>query len=85
MGDLIQAVNTTPIIDHHAHNLLTSSGIGAHEMLAITSEAAGPALQHTPSTLAHLRAVNGLADILKCEATWDIVNKAIQSKRKGTS
>jgi hypothetical protein len=81
MEDVIEAINTTPIIDHHAHNLLTASDIDAHEMMAITSEAAGLALQHTPSTLAHIRAVKGLAQILECEQEWDAVQKAIKSKR----
>lgn len=85
MEDLIKAVDTTPIIDHHAHNLLTASDIDAHEMMAITTEADGPALEQTSSTLAHLRAVKGLAQILKCEPNWDAVQKAIQSRREGTS
>jgi len=82
MEHLIKAINTTPIIDHHAHNLLTASDIDAHEMMAITTEAAGPALRRTPSTLAHMRAVKGLAAVLECEPTWDSVRTAIEVKRK---
>ncbi|KAK4691745.1 glutamine synthetase, partial [Lecanoromycetidae sp. Uapishka_2] len=65
MEELIKAIDSTPIIDHHAHNLLTASNVGAHQMMAITSEATGSALEHTPSTLAHIRAVNGLAEVLE--------------------
>ena len=81
MERLTEVINTTPIIDHHAHNLLTASDIGAHDMMSITSEAAESALRHTPHTLAHLRAVKGLAHVLVCEQTWDAVQLSIQAKR----
>lgn len=83
MEELIKTIEDTPIIDHHAHNLLRPSGIGAHDFLAITSEAAGPALkQGAPSTLAHLRAVHQLAKVLNCDSTWDAVQTAIEQKRE---
>lgn len=82
MESLVEAVATTPIIDHHAHNLLIPSEIGAHDLLSITSEANGPALQQgAPSTLAHLRAVHQLAKLLDCDPTWSAVQTAIQRKR----
>ena len=83
MEDLIEAIETTPIIDHHAHNLLLSSEINAHNLLSITSEAQGPALkQGAPSTLAHLRAVHQLSKILECDATWTAVQAKIEQRRK---
>ena len=82
MEDLVQVIQNTPIIDHHAHNLLLASDINAHDLLSITSEANGSTLkQGAPSTLAHLRAVHQLARILQCDQTWDAVQAAIQKKR----
>ncbi|MCJ1288000.1 hypothetical protein MMC26_007353 [Xylographa opegraphella] len=78
---LIEAVQRTPIIDHHAHNLLLPDELSAHDMLSMTTEATGPALAHTPSTLAHLRAVKQLAQILSCKPTWDAVQKRIDEER----
>lgn len=85
MHSVREAIQTTPIIDHHAHNLLIPSDIGNHEFLSITSEASGPALKHATSTLSHLRAVKQLAFVLGCEPTWDKVQEAIELKRKEPS
>ena len=83
MEDLLRAIQTTPIIDHHAHNLLLPSDIGKHDLLSLTSEASGATLeQGAPSTLAHLRAVHQLAAILECEPNWTAVKTAIEQKRK---
>ena len=82
MDSLIEAIDSTPIIDHHAHNLLTASNIDAYDLLTITTEANGPALKHASSTLAHIRAVKCLAEVLGCEATWDAVQGAINRKRQ---
>ena len=83
MEQLVEAIETTPIIDHHAHNLSTLSGIDAHNLFSITSEATGPALeQGAPSTLSHLRAVRQLAKILQCDTSWTAVRAAIQEKRQ---
>ena len=82
MDSLLEAIETTPIIDHHAHNLLTAANINTYDSLTITTEAHGPALKQTPSTLAHLRAVKDLAQVLECEPTWEAVQKAIELKRK---
>ena len=82
MEDLLDVIQNTPIIDHHAHNLLLPSDIDAHDLLSITSEANGPTLnQGAPSTLAHLRAVHQLAKILHCDSTWDAVQTTIKKKR----
>lgn len=83
MVSLVDAIETTPIIDHHAHNLLIPTEIGAHHLLSITSEANGAALnQGAPSTLAHLRAVRQLAKVLGCDASWAAVQRAIEQKRQ---
>ena len=82
MDTLVEAIDSTPIIDHHAHNLLTASNIDAYDLLTITTEANGPALKHVSSTLAHIRAVKCLAEVLGCEATWDAVQEAINRRRQ---
>ncbi len=82
MESLSDAIHTTPIIDHHAHNLLLPSEIGSETLLSITTEANGNALKDTPSTLAHLRAVKQLAEVLKCEPKWDVVQRRIEEERK---
>ena len=82
MDRLIEAIDSTPIIDHHAHNLLTASHIDTYDLLTITTEANGPALKHASSTLAHIRAVKNLAEVLECEPTWDAVQKGINLKRQ---
>ncbi|KAL9592606.1 MAG: hypothetical protein Q9179_006545 [Wetmoreana sp. 5 TL-2023] len=82
---LLDCIQTTPVIDHHAHNILLPSEQENHPLLSITTEANGEALQHTSSTLAHMRAVRQLAEILECEPTWDIVQSHLQKKRKEDS
>ena len=82
MDALLEAVETTPIIDHHAHNLLQASAIDNHDFLAATSEATGPALKFASSTLSHFRALRQLAEILGCESTWEAVESALKVKRE---
>lgn len=84
---LIQAIHTTPIIDNHAHPLLTPSAQTKHDLLAITTEAHGKAMKATRSSLSHIRAVNQLSEILGCDASWDAVVKAteIEKARVGHS
>lgn len=82
MEDLRAAVQLTPIIDHHAHNLLLPSEWDAHSLLSITTEATGAALEQTTSTLAHLRAVKQLAAILNCENSWDTIKAQLNEKRR---
>ena len=82
MDALFVAVETTPIIDHHAHNLLQPIAIDDHDFRAATSEATGPALSFASSTLSHLRALRQLAEILGCESTWEAVESALKVKRE---
>ena len=81
MDKLLEAIHQTPIIDHHAHNLLLPTELAQHPLLSITSEAAGPALEHAKSTLAHIRAVKQLAQTLGCEPTWEAVEARIEEER----
>lgn len=74
------AVHTTPIIDNHAHNLLKRSSLSTHPLLSILTEAGGPALEQSKTSLAHHRGVAGLAEALGCEATWDVVEGRIKEK-----
>ena len=85
MDALIEAVETTPIIDHHAHNLLLPSAIDDYDFMAATSEATGPALKFASSTLSHLRALKQLSEVLECELTWKAVEGALLVKRKAPS
>ena len=82
MHALIKAIETTPIIDHHAHNLLLASAIKDHDFMAATSEATGPALKYASSTLSHLRALKQLSHLLECVPTWEAVEVALKVKRK---
>jgi hypothetical protein len=80
MDPLIQAIRETPIIDHHAHNLLLPSDT-IRSFLSITSEARGDALRHAKSTLAHMRAVKQLAEVLGCGPTLEAVESQIRERR----
>ena len=82
MERLARAAQTTPIIDHHAHNLLIPSATNVHDILSITSEAHGPALQDAKSTIAHLRAVKQLSTVLNCGSSWSEVLKATEQERQ---
>lgn len=82
MDALAYAIETTPIIDHHAHNLLLHSSLISHDLLSITSEANGPALKDAKSTLAHIRAVKNLSAVLGCKPQWADVKLAIENERK---
>lgn len=82
MQQLLHTIRTTPVIDHHAHNLLLATEQEAHPLLSITTEATGRALQHTQSTLAHIRAVQQLAEILQCEPAWETVEARLKERKK---
>lgn len=83
MDTLIDSIqNKIPIIDHHAHNLLTPSNHHVRPYLAITSEASGSALNSVFSSLAHIRAVKQLANILHCEPSWEVVKAHVEAKNE---
>ncbi|KAH7357877.1 hypothetical protein B0T11DRAFT_97323 [Plectosphaerella cucumerina] len=78
---LTHTIQTTPIIDNHAHPLLSLDAIGRYPLLSIASEAAGDAIHSSLTSLAHLRAVRQLSRVLRCEATWEAVVNAIEHRR----
>ncbi|KAI8944297.1 amidohydrolase-domain-containing protein [Xylaria longipes] len=82
---LNRVIDTTPIIDNHAHPLLKGEFMSDHPLLSIATEADGDALEHTSSSLAHVRAVKQLAQILGCKQTWDAVASSIANKRATSS
>ncbi|KAL8957819.1 MAG: hypothetical protein Q9183_005961, partial [Haloplaca sp. 2 TL-2023] len=79
--ELRDCIRNTPIIDHHAHNLLLPNEQECRSLLSITSEAGEDALVDAKSTLAHLRAVRQLAQALGCEAAWGAVQQHLLEKR----
>ena len=81
LRELRHWINNTPIIDHHAHNLLLSTEQKSRPLLSITTEAGGDALPDARSTLAHFRAVRQLAQVLGSEATWEAVQQHLHEKR----
>ncbi|KAI1658052.1 glutamine synthetase/guanido kinase [Daldinia decipiens] len=75
------AIDTTPLIDNHAHPLLTAENVSKHPLLSIATEANGAALEDSKKSLAHLRAVKHLSSALGCEQTWEAVEAAVERKR----
>jgi hypothetical protein len=78
---LVDAINNTPIIDNHAHPLLTAHGEHTRPILSITTEAGGEALKDAPSTIAHIRAVKQLSKLLECTEDWDEILHAIKIEK----
>ncbi|KAI1632665.1 hypothetical protein F4809DRAFT_656099 [Biscogniauxia mediterranea] len=76
------AIDTTPIVDNHAHPLLKPENLSQQPLLAISTEASGAALEDTRQSLSHIRAVKHLAQILGCEQTWEAVTRSIEKKRE---
>jgi len=76
-----RAIRSTPIIDHHAHPLLTPDAQPKHPLLAVTTEAHGDAIDSATTSLPHLRAVRQLASVLGCALTWEAVVAAIEDRR----
>ncbi|KAL2268769.1 hypothetical protein VTJ83DRAFT_3615 [Remersonia thermophila] len=76
-----RAIRNTPIIDHHAHPLLKLEALAKKPLLAITTEAAGDAMDSATSSLPHLRAVRQLAAALGCGYSWESVVVAIEERR----
>ncbi|KAI0896428.1 glutamine synthetase/guanido kinase [Annulohypoxylon nitens] len=75
------AIDSTPLIDNHAHPLLKPGSVTKHPLLSIASEAHGIALEDSKSSLPHIRAVKQLARALNCKETWEDVEIAAQRKR----
>ncbi|CAI2177969.1 14333_t:CDS:10 [Funneliformis geosporum] len=68
---LLKTVNTFPIVDNHAHNLLNSSASLSCPLEVCFSEARGEALQKSIETSALKRGVRQLAKLYNCEATLE--------------
>ncbi|KAH0562449.1 hypothetical protein GP486_002863 [Trichoglossum hirsutum] len=81
MESLSNSILKTPIIDHHAHNLLLPSKAASYPFLSITSEANGRALDYATSTLVHMRAVKQLAQVLNCEPALEAVQDRVEKER----
>ncbi|OTB10682.1 hypothetical protein K445DRAFT_69763 [Daldinia sp. EC12] len=75
------AIDATPLIDNHAHPLLTPESVSNHPFLSIATEATGDALQDSKKSLSHIRTVKHLAGVLGCEQTWEAVEAAVEHKR----
>ncbi|KHO00415.1 developmental protein FluG [Metarhizium album ARSEF 1941] len=79
---LRRCIQSTPIIDNHAHPLLQHSHADKYPLLTIVTEAHGDALDSSRTSLAHIRAVKQLSEQLGCAATWDAVESAIKQERR---
>ncbi|QGA21122.1 hypothetical protein EYB26_008832 [Talaromyces marneffei] len=83
LHELSSLIQTHPVIDNHAHNLLAAENVLDYEkypLESITSEAAGEALKQAPYTLSHRLAIKQLATLFDCEPTWEAI-KATRHKR----
>ncbi|KAI9877147.1 MAG: hypothetical protein M1823_007152, partial [Watsoniomyces obsoletus] len=71
--DLRQLIQTFPVIDNHAHNMLSEDnayGSADYPFECITSEAQGHALSdHVHSSLSHMRGIKQLAEFFQCPPT----------------
>lgn len=76
LDELKKCIQTMPVIDNHAHNLLRPAGLRTHDILTITTEANGDALEDAPKSLAHLRAVRQLRALydVPADADWAAVS-----------
>ncbi|KAI1763809.1 glutamine synthetase/guanido kinase [Hypoxylon sp. FL1150] len=75
------AIGSTPLVDNHAHPLLTPENAGTRDLLSIASEARGSSLEESKSSLSHIRAVKQLSSVLGCEQTWEAVVASVERKR----
>ena len=80
MKDLRRLIQTFPVIDNHAHNMLleeNAHGSADYPFECITSEAQGPALtEHVHSSLSHMRAIKQLSEFFGCDETLNDVKAA---------
>ena len=77
MDELKKIIRECSVIDNHAHNLFRPHGLKTGELLMVTSEAAGHALEDVPTSLAHLRAARQLRKLydLPADADWEAIKK----------
>lgn len=75
------AIDDTPLVDNHCHNLLKPDHSSKVSLLSIASEAQGnEGLEASRTSLAHIRATKHLAQVLNCEQTWDAVETAVKAQ-----
>ncbi|KAI1842242.1 hypothetical protein JX266_011527 [Neoarthrinium moseri] len=79
------AIDATPLIDNHCHNLLKPDHRDDAPLVSIASEAQGEALKDADTSLAYIRATKHLAQVLGCEQTWPAVESAIKAQRAKSS
>ncbi|KAK0216056.1 amidohydrolase 2 [Armillaria fumosa] len=73
---LVEAVQTYPIIDNHAHPLLTAGNKASFPLEAVFTEAEGDAIKDSVHSLSCFRATSQLGHILGLnEPSWDDVKK----------
>ncbi|CAB4435922.1 unnamed protein product [Rhizophagus irregularis] len=77
---LLKTVNTYPLIDNHAHNLLDSLTSLSCPLEICFSEANGEALQNAIETCALKRGVQQLAKLYNCEATLEAIKNVTDIK-----
>ncbi|KAG9241221.1 hypothetical protein BJ878DRAFT_243157 [Calycina marina] len=78
MDDLKSVIHTTPIIDIHSKPLLRTEALTKHDLLVITTEANGDAIDKIRSIPANIRAVKQSSSFLDYPATWEDVTAAIE-------
>lgn len=79
VDSLRHLVQTHPLIDNHAHNILgreNACNYAKYPFECITSEAQGPALKNAVKTLPLLRGANQLAELYNCPADWEGIKSA---------
>ncbi|CRG82816.1 Protein fluG [Talaromyces islandicus] len=79
VDELRALVRSHPLIDNHAHNILSANHVldyDAYPLESITSEAHGEALKQARQTVPHHIAVKQLATLLACEPSWEAVKAA---------
>ncbi|MDI1485632.1 MAG: hypothetical protein OHK93_003821 [Ramalina farinacea] len=75
LADLEYCIHTCPVIDNHAHNVYKPQWLKTENLLTTTTEADGRALEDTPTSLPHLRALKQLRKLydLPAEADWPAI------------
>lgn len=75
LADLEHCIRTCPVIDNHAHNIYNPDWLKTENLLTMTTEATGLALEDTPTSLPHLRALKQLRKLydLPAEADWPAI------------
>ncbi|KAH8690533.1 extracellular developmental signal biosynthesis protein FluG [Talaromyces proteolyticus] len=72
-------IQSHPLIDNHAHNILSAQHVlnyKSYPLESVTSEAHGEALRQSQQTLPHHIAVKQLATLFSCEPSWEAIKAA---------